>query len=149
MIVLIIVIALSSLFSIRKDRWDTCKRILFPAFCLYLYMVIGITLLYRWPYDSLKFSLTPFWSYRRAVQNRNLLLQILLNYVMLLPFGIMAPVWMKRRYVLIVGTFFSVAIELIQFCMRRGRFEFDDIIGNTIGVLIGLEIYTLLRKVGH
>ena len=146
---IVIIVAISSAFSIRNEGWDTSKRILFPVFCLYLYMVTGITLLFRWPYDCLKFSLTPFWSYRRAVQNRNLLLQILLNYVMLLPFGIMAPVWMKRRYVLIVGTIFSVAIELIQFCMRRGRFEFDDIIGNTIGVLIGLEIYTLIRKDGQ
>ena len=46
-----------------------------------------------------------------------------------------------------IAALFSLIIELIQLVTRRGLFEFDDIIHNTLGAVIGFGIYALLGKV--
>ena len=35
-----------------------------------------------------------------------------------------------------------------QLCFRRGLFEWDDIIGNTVGTIIGYGIYKMVEKFG-
>lgn len=45
------------------------------------------------------------------------------------------------------GLLLSAAIELTQFFMRRGLFEFVDIIGNTLGVVIGVGIFSAMKRV--
>ena len=37
-------------------------------------------------------------------------------------------------------------IELVQLMSRRGLFEFDDIIHNTIGTAIGFGLIVLIQK---
>ena len=49
---------------------------------------------------------------------------------------------MTWKQALLSGFLFSDTKEVIQFVLRRGLFEFDDIIGNTFGVLIGVSIYS-------
>ena len=45
------------------------------------------------------------------------------------------------------ATGISGAIELIQLITCRGLFEFDDIIHNTLGAVIGFGLYVLLKRV--
>ena len=87
-----------------------------------------------------------FWSYRRAAESRKLLWEIILNYFMLLPYGGLAPLYMKKRWALASGFLLSMGIELAQFFMRRGLFEYDDIVGNTLGVLIGIAIFSVMKN---
>ena len=107
-------------------------------------MVIGITILYRLPFDNAHYNFNLFWSYKKAKDSGILFLEIMLNYLMLLPFGIMVSLYVKRRWVALSGFLFSVAIEISQFFLHRGLFEFDDIIGNCFGVLIGMGVYQLI-----
>ena len=137
------------IISIRKKNWTSLQRIILPIFVFYICVVLGITVFYRLPYDYVRYNTELFWSYKKAQENGKLLLEIALNYLMLLPFGVMASLYYKRRWVVITGFLFSTAIELTQFFMQRGLFEFDDIIGNTLGVLIGVGIYSLLRTLGN
>lgn len=118
---------------------------LLPVLIIYICIVLGITVFNRLPYDSVKYNVELFWSYRAAVENEKLVWEIVLNYFMLLPFGILGAFYLKGRWVILLGFLSSLAIELTQFFMRRGLFEFDDLIGNTLGVIIGVGIYHLLK----
>lgn len=121
---------------------------LLPVLIIYICIVLGITVFNRLPYDSVKYNVELFWSYRAAAENGKLVWEIVLNYFMLLPFGILGAFYLKGRWVILLGFLSSLAIELTQFFMRRGLFEFDDLIGNTLGVIIGIGIYYLLKCLG-
>lgn len=41
---------------------------------------------------------------------------------------------------------FSVLIEFSQLLFRRGMFDADDIVSNTIGTIIGLGLFLLFDK---
>ena len=143
---LVAVIVLTAIgFSAKKD-WDKTRRIVFPLLIFYICLVLGITVFSRLPHDNAKYNFDLFWSYRKAGNNDTLLGQIILNYLMLLPFGMLLPLYIKRRWVVVLGFAFSAMIELTQLFLRRGLFEFDDIVGNTLGVVIGVGIYSLIKK---
>lgn len=131
--------------AVKNRSWNKVQKILFPVFTLYICFVLGITIFNRLPFDRVKYNFALFWSYKKAVRNRKLFWEIVFNYFMLLPFGVFGAFYLKSRWVVLFGLLFSSAIELTQFLMRRGLFEFDDIIGNTLGVLIGVGIYSLVK----
>lgn len=116
---------------------------------IYICIVLGITVFNRLPYDDVKYNMELFWSYRRAAKNRKLVWEILLNYFMLLPFGILGSFYLRQRWVVLFGLLLSAGIETTQFFLRRGLFEFDDIFGNVLGVLIGAGIYSLIKYIGE
>ncbi len=116
-------------------------------FILYLCAILGITVFNRLPFDNFKYNLELFWSYREAAESKKLMWEIILNYFLLFPYGLFAPLYMKKRWTLLSGFMLSVLVETAQFLMKRGLFEFDDIVGNTLGVLIGIGIYTLIWHV--
>ncbi len=130
----------------KKKNWDQVQKCVFPLLVFYLCVVFSITIVNRLPYDEVRYNLSLFWSYQAAAERSYYILEILLNYFMLLPYGLMASFFMKRRYAVLSGVILSVGIETAQLFMKRGLFEFDDILGNTIGVVLGALIYTAIRK---
>ena len=46
---------------------------------------------------------------------------------------------------LIAGVGVSVTIELLQLVLRRGTCETDDVISNSIGMLIGFVVFWTLK----
>ena len=108
---------------------------------------MGITIFNRLPFDEVKYSFDLFWSYKLAAQGHVIIWEIILNYFLLLPFGLMAPLYMKKRYAILCGFMLSSAIEIAQYVMKRGMFEFDDIIGNTLGVAIGVGVYSIITLI--
>jgi glycopeptide antibiotics resistance protein len=74
--------------------------------------------------------------------------QILLNVVMMIPFGILMPVVKKRKLLTCtLWTFlFSLSIELLQPLLNSSRSsDITDLITNTAGGVIGYLIYLALR----
>ena len=80
--------------------------------------------------------------------------QITLNILLFIPFGFMTavnlylyrknstlPIWLT---VLLLGFAFSLLIEVFQFITGRGYTEVDDIINNTLGVMIGYWLYKVM-----
>lgn len=134
------------LFAVRKRDWSRIQRILFPALTIYICIVLGLTVFNRLPFDEARYHMELFWSYRKAVENKGLVWEILLNYFLLLPFGILVSFYWKRRWVVLSGLILTITIELTQFFLHRGLFEFDDMIGNTLGVVIGIGIFSLLKR---
>lgn len=142
------VLLITAIFvAVKAKKQSLIKRILLPIFTLYICLVVGITILYRIPFASVQYNMDLFWSYKKASTSRKLLIEIVLNYLMLLPFGIMMPVYVKRRWAIVYAILFSTGVEVTQYLMMRGLFEFDDIIGNTVGAIAGVGLYSLFRIV--
>ncbi len=146
--VLIIVMA-SCWAAVRRKDLDKAQKCVFPVLILYLCAVFSVTIVNRFPYDEVRYNLELFWSYQKASERSYYLLEILLNYFLLLPYGVLMSFYIKRRYVFLSGILLSIGIETVQLFMKRGLFETDDILGNTIGVVLGTLIYTAIRKKGY
>ena len=117
----------------RKD-WKTGLLI------SYLFFLLTETVLIRKP-ETIRYELVPFWSWSRPEHHA----QILANILMFTPVGLLLG---KLGWkVVLWATGISVVIELTQLISRRGLFEFDDIIHNTLGAVIGFGIYGLLKRV--
>ena len=108
----------------------------------YVLLIFGETLLFRIANGTMQAELTPLWSYR----NWNTVgLQIIANVMLFIPFGIIgASIWRWRSVVYAAGL--SCIIELAQLIFRRGLFEFDDIIHNSLGAVIGCLLYMFIQK---
>ena len=112
----------------------------------YLILIIALSVLLRPIQTGKAFNLTPFWSHR-AVQAGNavdLLAQIIANVAAFIPIGLLlgcAFGRMKWWKVLLIGGGFSLLIEMLQFILKRGFAEVDDLIHNVLGCAIGYGIY--------
>lgn len=90
-------------------------------------------------------ELVPFWSYIHP----ELRMEILLNYVLFIPLGLLLYLCFGKKWglkVVLIGFLLSVSIEIVQLVFRIGLFEFDDMIGNTIGCLIGAVVGKATRE---
>ena len=76
--------------------------------------------------------------------------QVVLNIVMLIPFGFLMPIVIKakRKYLITLLSAFALIlfIESLQLIMQCGTFEVDDIFNNLLGTFIGMLLYFLLNK---
>lgn len=103
-----------------------------------MFLILVVTVLNRKTGTSVKFELHPFWSYKQAIHHD----QILLNVFMFLPVGMLSASWKTIG----MAAFFSAVIEISQLVSCRGLFEFDDIIHNTLGTVIGVGIVMILQN---
>ena len=71
--------------------------------------------------------------------------QILTNIIMFVPVGVLAGrIWRWKGLWVAAGL--SAAIEILQLITARGLCEFDDVIHNMIGALIGVGVVMIGRK---
>jgi len=72
--------------------------------------------------------------------------QIILNLIMMMPFGFLMPIVKKSKlFICMAQTFlFSLGIELFQPLVFRSG-DITDIITNTIGGIIGYLLYLVLK----
>jgi len=74
------------------------------------------------------YELRLFWSWKAWESQRQ---QILLNIVVFVPIRILASRLWKWKG-LLFATGFSILIEISQLVSKRGLFEFDDIVHNSL-----------------
>lgn len=125
-------------------------------FALYLFTILWFTILKRSTgYHVAQFEL--FWSYKKwFAGDVDLGNEIMANIAMFIPFGFMLSAVLpttpsfkdgtKAAVVIAAAIAFSLLIETLQLFMMRGLFEWDDIINNGIGAVIGVAVYTVLEK---
>lgn len=104
-------------------------------------MVLVETLLIRRSFIGIHFQPELFWSWRVWETQKQ---QILANVNMFIPIGMLAG-WIWRWKGLTVAVGLSCVIELLQFATQRGLMEFDDVIHNGLGALIGVGVVLLMR----
>ncbi len=157
--ILAAVIALVICFYIMG--WTKKRCAAFFALAIYLCFVFGSTVFARAPRKSYSYELELFWSYRKVIANPEspLKREIFLNYLLLAPYGFLAPVAAgagraERKgagrhrgrkgiclMVIVTGCLISCMIEGLQLFLKRGLFELDDILNNTLGVAGGYVMY--------
>lgn len=91
--------------------------------------------------ESYQLNLHPFWSYEAILNGRkDLIEEHYLNVSVFIPLGILIWVVLKRKQwwrALLFGSAVSLLIEIMQLVLKRGLCEFDDILHNTLGCMIG------------
>ena len=132
--------ALRVVFPDKKRTWR--REIAMIFLMVYLFLVLSSLVLVRPAGSAYTYELQLFWSYRRLLAdgNRFYLWENLLNVVLFLPVGFLLKKAFPRIriwQILLLGAVVSSGLELMQLVLKRGLFEFDDIVHNTAGTLIG------------
>jgi glycopeptide antibiotics resistance protein len=111
----------------------------------YFVLILIVTLFNR-PFTVMEPQLKLFWSYGKP----EYVSEVLLNYILFIPLGVLISLRIKTGNVVSKSWLFAVAmslsIEILQFVFNRGLFEFDDVLGNSIGCLIGAGSVGLVRR---
>lgn len=102
-----------------------------------------------------QYNLIPFHEIRRFLIYRRQLgfaavaLNLAGNVLAFVPFGMLLPLLVKwaRPFgkTLVLGFEFSLLVEILQLFSKVGSFDVDDIILNTLGVMIGYVLFWLMR----
>ena len=145
----------------RKKRILCLQAVAGFLLLLYLITVLGSTVFTRIPGER-KYQLEVFWSWKKIfhsvaqngfVLQNQLLQENILNMVMLFPAGFLLPLVFARKIKwyqgLLFGMVFSSAIELLQLFLCRGLFEFDDILHNSFGCMIGALVGNVVWRWGR
>lgn len=108
----------------------------------YVFFLFSLAVLARSATPEAQYALRPFWSYLEWEEEG---VQILANVAVFVPLGLLLGLQIGWRAVP-VGAGFSILIELLQLVTHRGMFEFDDMIHNTLGTLLGAALAALLLR---
>jgi len=150
--------AITQRFSRNPKLFRKIKYIIFGA---YILANLYETILFRDVYEEGIIKLIPFWSYAESISlskgleitNGPLLEQIVLNILLYIPLGYLLPfLWPKLQdrmvswKVVLIGLMCSAVTEVSQMILRIGWFEFDDMINNTLGCLIGCMMYGIICR---
>lgn len=138
-------------WAYRRGRLSFAQAMACPCLGMWCALVLTSTVLARTAMKKTMYKLTLFWSYTAiASGKKRLLAEVILNVVLFLPIGFLIPaIWEKARlrHVVLCGAAFSAVIEVSQLLTKRGWFEFDDIIHNTLGAVIGYGLYRACQKI--
>lgn len=137
----------------KKLSW--IKLVWLVVMICYLLVVCGATLLRRGDFYQGMQMQPLFASYREAWAEfavrdwRNLILNIL----MFVPFGFLLPVGIRKMRVFwrtyLCGFIVTLGIEVIQLVSGKGIFEWDDILNNTVGTMIGYGFFVIGYAAWH
>lgn len=158
---------------LKKKKVNFINQLINLSFFIFIFTVIGITLL-PIPTDPRLIqsmietktqahnNFIPFSNFLNAMDYNALSLyfrQIAGNTLLLLPLGFYAPlIWPKVKgfkTVILIGISCTIGIELLQVLISKligvtyRSFDVDDIIFNTIGIIVGyfvLKLTSLLLK---
>ena len=108
----------------------------------YSFLILAETVLIRKPFMGVHLKLELFWSWQQWNVQKE---QILTNVAMFIPIGALAG-WLWKWKGLLVAAGFSIAIELLQLVTTRGLMEFDDVLHNMIGAVVGAGIVMVVGK---
>ncbi len=140
-------VALIALKGFRKG-WRLSAGLLALEYIVLIYCA---TVFFRIYSETAGHDFTPFWSYRALENGRNdLLTENIMNVVAFVPVGVLlscASQRLKWWIVVLVGFGISLSIESLQFILKRGFSEFDDLFHNTLGCLVGIMIVEIIKGV--
>ena len=126
-------------------KLDLKQIILTTILIIYVGIVLGATLGIRSSgFEGINFHL--FSSYIEAWNSFSLRewRLLILNILMFVPLGFILPLFLKKcekwYITYLIGFASTLFIEVTQLISKRGIFEFDDILNNTLGCMIGYGI---------
>lgn len=133
LLVLFVIVAVLLLVFKHSEFKQSISRLLIVEYSVILYF---ITVFSRKAHSVRRYDFTPFWSYEKP----DLLLENVMNVVVFIPVGILLGLAfsnIKLWKVVVIGLLLSLPIEILQFFLKKGFAEIDDVMHNTIGCMLG------------
>ncbi|MCD8052459.1 MAG: VanZ family protein [Lachnospiraceae bacterium] len=119
----------------------------------YIAVIFFITLIIRVQASSPRAEWIPLWSWYEVLfhHDRGLFEEIWLNVVLFVPVGVLLTLLYELRpsTVFYIGFGFSAFIEFMQLITCRGLFEWDDMLHNALGCLLGYGLVRVAMKDIH
>lgn len=152
--VVVSAIALVFCFAIRfKCKWKIQKAFILYFAIEYIVLVFLSTVFTRRILEMPRAEISFLWSYRwgyRIYGWDKVLTENIINILLLIPLAVLLILLLqiKRRYFAVFGVCFAVSssIELLQYFMRRGTLEIDDVLHNMFGVIIAILLYAIIAR---
>ena len=125
---------------------------------IWLVIILSLTVLGREPFDGRHFQPQLFWSYSpEQLAKPTFVRQVIGNIVAYIPLGFLLPILLREKLgfrkcfvlTLAIGIAISFCTESIQYLFRIGLFEFDDMIHNGLGAVIGFLLYRVMVCIGE
>ena len=117
----------------------------------HLITVLTSTVLSRKADAAYRIIWDPFWGEKDILAGYTWRwLGIFANVLLLSPMGVLLPIisnWFRMWNIILVGFLVSLMIELLQLSLKRGFFEFNDILHNVIGVFLAYLFYCCCCKI--
>lgn len=134
--------------------------IIYIIFLVYILMIIRIILFRDVPIYAIfkgtfrNVNLIPFYTIYQYIVDSNLdfmkaTVNIIENIGIFIPMGIFLPIVCKnlnKKTIIIVIILVSLAFELTQYIFALGSSDIDDVILNSLGGIIGINIYINMNK---
>lgn len=107
-------------------------------------------------------ELRRYLAYKDQIGNIFFLINVVGNVVAFMPFGFLVPVLYREQrreathnghyfrsflFVTMLGFLLSLGVETIQLITKVGCFDVDDLMLNTLGVVLGYLIYYISKKI--
>ena len=133
--------------------YSKCKKLKFKkGFALsivvpYIAVIYSSLVLSRSVNADYQYCFELFWTVKMVASGRTeFLKEIIANIFMLFPVGLLLPVLLtkNKRKTIPIGIGISASVELLQLVTKTGMCELDDLIYNTLGLLIGYGVYCLI-----
>ena len=132
------------------------KQLLLGAiFIGYIVFVLELTVIGRGTSHYMQMNLQPFSGYIDAWKKYSLrdLQNCLFNILMFVPLGMFLPLLIAKfkefKWLLLVVVGATMSIETYQTLSGAGIFEVDDLINNSLGGIIGYQLYRLATSIAH
>lgn len=138
--------------SVRK-RNHVKKLMLGALFIGYIVFVCELTIIGRGSSHFLQMNLQPFSGYIDAWKKYSLrdLQNCIFNILMFVPLGVFLPLLFPKfklfKWLFLVVVSATLSIETYQTLTGAGIFELDDLINNSIGGVIGYQLYRLVASI--
>lgn len=152
--VLILWTAAAYVFSVKLKRRDIFRIVNLVLAAVSMIVIFYMTVVRRGG-GSRALRLIPFYSFYLARSQKEFYRTMFMNAAFFVPVGLFLPYVESGRKrgrllrVLLLGIVYSLLIEILQYSLLRGQSEADDVIMNTLGVLIGeisYYVYSRLRS---
>ena len=135
----------------KDSRQHNLTKILFIGYTLILVWILLFKMSFSIDelYKSRSINIIPFMG-SVIVNGRIYISEIINNIIVFVPVGIyicmLKENWSILRKIS-VGFFISLGIEVLQFILAIGATDITDLIGNTLGGIIGIGVFYLFSKV--
>ena len=142
-----------SIFLYKKQKFNKLQCGAAILLSLYIVVLLYFTVTGRYSHEEYEYQINFFTSYRSFFKynGEQVLRQLLINLVMLMPVGFLLPVVInaKHKYLITMALslLLTVFIETMQLITKCGSFEIDDIINNFVGAVLGMLIYMMLNNI--
>lgn len=153
----------------RKKKIKLIKELLLILFVLYMVGLASQTILPKWGMDFIsqtgefyidskdEINIFPLYTIYRHLfyvnmgdWGSNALLSIIANILLFSPFGFFIPLLWHRydslQKICLFGLIVTGSLEIVQLFIKQ-RADIDDVIFNTIGVILGYGVYLSYRKI--